>query len=314
MVDPKLQEPDLDPDQHPSSEEPAQKEEASTQEPEEEETTENAPPFGYHLKSEDPPADEDNASEEVQEQAASEDSDEELADTETSEPDEPPEEAPSLDVSEPEEPVTSPQGKVPEEIDEEPAHEPDSGAQEEALAEARTQVREEAPTELRENVEPTREVPTTRLKELEERICRLEDALALQRHTKKNTGSDNGVEEAPDKPALPTVRHPKPPTGSQSGESELKTRRPWLVVEIYNELRSILRMYVDPRHRMSWYARILPIVFLALMLTSSLWLPGIPLLKSFLDLILAYFLFKILIRESTRYRQSSPDLPSSLRL
>ena len=31
-------------------------------------------------------------------------------------------------------------------------------------------------------------------------------------------------------------------------------------------------------------------------------------------LVLAYMLFKVLIREATRYRMTSPDLPPSLRL
>jgi hypothetical protein len=30
--------------------------------------------------------------------------------------------------------------------------------------------------------------------------------------------------------------------------------------------------------------------------------------------VLAYFLFKILIREARRYRETAPDLPASLRL
>ena len=58
--------------------------------------------------------------------------------------------------------------------------------------------------------------------------------------------------------------------------------------------------------------------------TSSIWFPGLSAAGSFspflgiilmkpVDLVLAYFLFRILGREARRYRETAPDLPSHLR-
>jgi hypothetical protein len=61
-------------------------------------------------------------------------------------------------------------------------------------------------------------------------------------------------------------------------------------------------------------------VLLAAILTSKLWVPGSSililgdLLVKLVDLLLAFMLFKWLGHEARRYRQTSPDLPPSLRL
>jgi hypothetical protein len=67
---------------------------------------------------------------------------------------------------------------------------------------------------------------------------------------------------------------------------------------------------------------LLPLVLLAAIATSWIWLPGTSILPTVVttlvvkavDLLLALVLFKVLHREVTRYRNSSPDLPPSLRL
>jgi hypothetical protein len=95
----------------------------------------------------------------------------------------------------------------------------------------------------------------------------------------------------------------------------------WLLWDTWAEARAIVRMFVDPRYHLSWSARVLPLVVLAAILTSKYWIPGssIPILGDWLlvklvDLLLAFLLFKWLGHEARRYRRSSPDLPSSLRL
>jgi hypothetical protein len=99
-------------------------------------------------------------------------------------------------------------------------------------------------------------------------------------------------------------------------------RRPWLLVEVYAEFRAILRMYLDPRFRLTWSARVLPLVLLAAIATSWIWVPGVHYLPDFVgalvvkvvDLLLAFVLFHVLHREATRYRGTSPDAPPWLRL
>jgi hypothetical protein len=103
-------------------------------------------------------------------------------------------------------------------------------------------------------------------------------------------------------------------------------RRPWLLWDIYAELRAIVRMYLDPRFRLTWSARLGPLILLSALATSWLWLPGVSLLNKVsvdilgtlcvkvVDLLLAFVLFKIVHGEVTRYRTTSPDLPPSLRL
>jgi len=79
-------------------------------------------------------------------------------------------------------------------------------------------------------------------------------------------------------------------------------------------------MFVDPRYRMARSARLLPLVLVAAILTSSYWVPfaSLPVLGGWLvkasDLFLAFLLFKWLGHEARRYRQTSPDLPANLRL
>jgi hypothetical protein len=100
-------------------------------------------------------------------------------------------------------------------------------------------------------------------------------------------------------------------------------------MELLAEARVILRMYLDPRYRMTWVGRVIPIVMLLGFLGAdsviALVLPivGALLLKTpvigFLltkavELVFAYVLFKVLAQEARRYRETSPDIPHSLRL
>jgi hypothetical protein len=102
------------------------------------------------------------------------------------------------------------------------------------------------------------------------------------------------------------------------------TRPAWLLIDAYAEARAMVHMYLDPRYRMTWTGRVVPLVLLIAIITSSIWFPGLAaaasispflgvLLMKPVDLVLAYFLFRILGREARRYRETAPDLPSHLR-
>jgi hypothetical protein len=87
--------------------------------------------------------------------------------------------------------------------------------------------------------------------------------------------------------------------------------RPWLLFDLYAELRTMGRMYVDRRYRMSWLARVIPLLALFVFLMSwflfsgSLWGIG-SILDKVIDLVLACVVYKVLAREVARYRQTVP--------
>lgn len=117
-----------------------------------------------------------------------------------------------------------------------------------------------------------------------------------------------------------------PPTGTLALlRFWLSSGTAWLFLDSLIELRCMWRMLVDPRYRLSWGAKLMPIVLLALIATSWFWLPGITIISGIsatlatlvvkaVDLLLAFFLYKVLGREVFRYRQTAPDLPAGLRL
>jgi hypothetical protein len=113
----------------------------------------------------------------------------------------------------------------------------------------------------------------------------------------------------------PLTPNPSPPRGEGR-----KAGRRWLLWETIAEARAIVRMIVDPRYRLSWSGRVVPLVLLALIATSWWWVPGTSfflfgsLLNKAVDLVLAFVLFKVLGQEARRYRETSPDLPPHLRL
>ncbi len=174
---------------------------------------------------------------------------------------------------------------------------------------------------------------------LEQRVRRLEDALALLQEQRP-------AEQPAVAPPTAAVPNETPPTSTaillDVGKRLLGAASPtaasaplpipsiaqpanragimWLLWDTWAEARIIVRMFVDPRHHLSWSARLLPLILLAAILTSYYWVPGssIPLLGSWInkavDLLLAFLLFKWLGHEARRYRHTSPDLPTSLRL
>ena len=90
--------------------------------------------------------------------------------------------------------------------------------------------------------------------------------------------------------------------------------------DVLAEMRAVWRMYVDPRYRLTWMARLVAPVLLVAIITSWIWLPGAFLLATVsnmlatvyvkaADLVLAFFLYKALSREARRYRDAFPENP-----
>jgi hypothetical protein len=107
-----------------------------------------------------------------------------------------------------------------------------------------------------------------------------------------------------------------------SGTNSLQAqpRRAWWL-EAYDDLRAMVRMYFDPRYRrhMTWTAFLTPFVLLACVLIVWFWMPtSIPFLGPILafldkivDVLLAFFAYKVLSRELHRYRAMTAGFPSS---
>jgi hypothetical protein len=102
-------------------------------------------------------------------------------------------------------------------------------------------------------------------------------------------------------------------------------KRSWLFQDLYTELRSMVYMFIDPRYTLTWTGRVVPLVLVIAIATSFIWFPGISTLYTLVspalgltvmklvDLVMAYFLFKILSREAARYRETAPNLPPQFR-
>jgi hypothetical protein len=190
---------------------------------------------------------------------------------------------------------------------------------------------------------------TESMTSLEQRVHRLEDAVATLQDTRQ---LEERVVERLSRSAPVAAALPPPPPDSagllidvgrrmlpaavdviqneaatadaQARQGARTTRPAWFLVEVYAEARAMFHMYVDRRYRMTWVGRVVPLVLLGAILTSLMWFPflstlytmsamvGILLMKP-IDLILAYFLFHVLRREACRYRETVPDLPPGLR-
>jgi hypothetical protein len=182
---------------------------------------------------------------------------------------------------------------------------------------------------------------------LEQRIRRLEDALAQLQSQQGIETRIVGQPAPPRPPSNPPAAPPAAPAAAStaalfdmgkrllgtaaeaitptaappSPPATARARAVWFLWDTWAEARAIVRMFVDPRYHLPWSARIFPIVLLAAILFSKYWVPGssIPILGDWLlvklvDTLLAFVLFNWLGHEARRYRQTSPDLPPSLRL
>ncbi len=109
--------------------------------------------------------------------------------------------------------------------------------------------------------------------------------------------------EAPTPPAPQREPEPAAPTFVPP----VLTRHPWLLVDLFRELRAMVRMFFDVRYNVAWSTRIVVLILLPLIFTSDWWfsLSCVPFLGTFfrkvLDLLLTFFVYKALSREARRY-------------
>ena len=184
--------------------------------------------------------------------------------------------------------------------------------------------------------DPRKAVPAP-AEPLEQRVCRLEDAVAalqdtqlfeehvVQRVTERMSrnppaaGRDaTGILIDAGRRLLPTavgILHAQSEPAAEAPRPGSPPPRPgWWLLEAYSEARAMIDMYLDPRYRyrMTWTGRIAPLVLLSAIATTWVWLPGTSVLPSVVaglmvkvaDLVLAFILFKVLGREAHLYRET----------
>jgi hypothetical protein len=181
------------------------------------------------------------------------------------------------------------------------------------------------PEQLPEALPPTLE---DRLRHLEDQVAviqdtrRLEDRITERVARRLERKQANATVKAP----VAAVAEPSkpPPVASIAPPPELPPvvvlegkggRQTWLIVDIFTEFRAMLRMFLDGRYRlfyMNWQTKVYPPLLLATMVFSWLTISAIPIVGPALDkiaeLILAFFLYKVLSREASRYREISPQM------
>lgn len=142
-----------------------------------------------------------------------------------------------------------------------------------------------------------------RVEKLEKKVVVLEDTTALEERVYQRVLTRLPTGAAPGGSWLGRWNPFRVPEAVQ-----LPVASSWLLMDMLTEARFLLSMIADARYRMSWPSRIGIILCLGLIVTSGFWFPlsWFPLIGVWLDklmtLVLAFFLFKILARETQRYR------------
>ena len=113
-------------------------------------------------------------------------------------------------------------------------------------------------------------------------------------------------------PVVPPADIPDPPSGAvlHVRAPADPARRQWFVAQLWAEVVLVLRMYVDPRYRISRTAQLvvpgLLLLFVANYFFFAVWLtvPVVsPVAERLFDVALAILLYKVLVRELNRYRE-----------
>lgn len=164
---------------------------------------------------------------------------------------------------------------------------------------------------------------------LETRVCRLEDAVASLQDTlpleeriveRVSTRLGRTLPAAPDSllrsgrwllPTAISVLNAQADIVHQPAAArENGSRTKWFLIEVYAEVRTIVRMYLDRRYHMTWAGLVIPPILIIAIVTSWYWLPGtsLPFLGTLIDktidLMLAFLALKIVSREAHRYREA----------
>jgi hypothetical protein len=156
---------------------------------------------------------------------------------------------------------------------------------------------------------------------LAERLDRLEGEVAELRHTMSElaeivVGDIRERREAAIAVSAPVSDIPIPPSLVPGGETTLKAvgalRRPWLLIDLLREVGAMVKMYMDARYRVRRATQLMVplilVLFAANYLLFHVLLIEIPVLTPIVErvigIVLAVLLYKVLVREVARYRQT----------
>lgn len=194
-----------------------------------------------------------------------------------------------------------------------------------------------------ENGQFAPETAQLRVESLEQRVRRLEEAVAVlqdtghleervvERVTSRLSQAPRAIPQDSRTMVLQTARQLLPAalavvnTGADQAEQQQaydqpQAARPWLLFDLYAEVRTMVHMFLDRRYRVTWLGRVGPAVLLVAILISGWWLSAlffflpsfmVTILDKIMDLLLAFIAFKILSREVRRYREAVANSPST---
>lgn len=111
------------------------------------------------------------------------------------------------------------------------------------------------------------------------------------------------------------------PGGQTALDTARAIRKPWLLIELLRDCGATLRMYMDPRYRVRRSTQLMvPAIIGVLIANYFLWnllFLHVPVLteivERLIDIVLAVLLYKVLIREISRYRQMAAQLAGASR-
>lgn len=110
----------------------------------------------------------------------------------------------------------------------------------------------------------------------------------------------------PAKLQAPPAPRPVAPPRSLFGRS-------WLAFDLLDDFRTLYRLIRDPGYRMTWTAKIVPLAALIFILFSNWKIfpwnlidPTGGMIDKVIDIVVAFFAFKVLQREISRYREMAP--------
>lgn len=156
---------------------------------------------------------------------------------------------------------------------------------------------------------------------LTDRMQRLEGEVAELRHTLSElaeivVGDIRERREAAIAVSAPVSEVPIPSSLVPGGETTLKVlnavRRPWLLIDLLRDIGATVKMYMDPRYRVRRATQLMVPLILVLFglnyLVLNHTLLDIPVFRHIVErvveIVLAVLLYKVLMREVARYRQT----------
>lgn len=165
-----------------------------------------------------------------------------------------------------------------------------------------------------------------RLQKLEKAMVELQDTQLLEdriverlkpRQEQIAVTPENGTKAATaaEPPALaaqpaPAAVQTPPHVSPSPGPGPQESSPPWLIFDIFNEVRNMVAMFFDIHYRVGWMSRTIAgfLICVLIFLPESLWVPmyWIPgvywVFINLVKLLVAFFVYKLLSREARRYQ------------